>query len=200
MVCAGCEMDLCESPPPLLKAKEKDCVVPVTPEVVKENADFEFQSPLTLTLVRKQLNGTLSINDSHTHSPRTPKDVIFNPFAKDTRDEFRSSAVRQLHFRSSVHNHEYDSLSDQQIFESVFDNLLHFILSKKMEEEEEGFLPPISNLQHCDSDDHGCKSPPSLLRFTGIAHTCPPAPHKLKPTAAHQPKIIQLELCKKLEF
>lgn len=196
-------MDLFESPPPS-KAKEKDRVVPVTPEIVKENADFEFQSPLTLTLVRKQLNGTLSINDSHNHSPRTPKDVIFDPFSKDTRDEFRSSAVRRLRFRSSAHNHQYDSLSDQHIFESVYDNLLHFILSKQMEEEEEeeeGLLPPISNLQHCDSDDdHGCKSPPSLLRFTGIAHTCPPAPRKLKPATAHQPKIIQLELCKKLEF
>lgn len=192
-------MDLWESPP---KAKEKDCVVPVTPEVVKENADFEFQSPLTLTLtlVRKQLNGTLSINDSHNHSPRTPKDVVFDSFAKDTRDEFRSSAVRRLRFCSSAHNHEYDSLSDQHIFESVYDNLLHFILSKQMEEEE-GYLPPISNIQQCDSDDYRCcKSPPSLLRFTGIAHTCPPAPRKLKPATAHQPKIIQLELCKKLEF
>ena len=198
-------MDLSESPP--TKAKEKDCVVPVTPEVVKENADFEFQSPLTLTLVRKQFNGTLSIHDVHNHSPRTPKDVIFDPFAKDTRDEFRSSAVRRLCFCSSAHNHEYDSLSDQHIFESVYDNLLHFILSKQMEEEDEeevGILPPISNLQHCDSDDddeHCCKSPPSLLRFTGIAHTCPPAPRKLKPAAAsHQPNFIQLELCKKLEF
>lgn len=191
-------MDLCESPP---KAKETDCVVPVTPEVVKENADFEFQSPLTLTLVRKQLNGTLSINDSHNHSPRTPKDVIFDPFSKDTRDEFRSSAVRRLCFCSSAHNIQHDSSSDQHIFESVYDNLLHFILSKQMEEEEKGLLPPISNLQHCDSDDdHGCKSPPSLHRFTGIAHTCPPAPRKLKPATAHQPKIIQLELCKKLKF
>ncbi|GAU37161.1 hypothetical protein TSUD_391500 [Trifolium subterraneum] len=191
-------MDLCESP----NTKEKDSVVPVTPQVVKEKtADFEFQSPLTLSttvVLRKQFD-----NDSDNHSPRTPKDVVFDPFAPPTKDahhthskyldEFRTSVVRRLCFRSSAH--DADSLSDQHIFESIYNNLLHFILFKQMEEE---LLPPMSNLQRYDSDDDECKSPPSMLRFTGIAHTCPPAPRKLKP--ANQPKIIQLELCKKLEF
>ncbi|CAJ2665156.1 unnamed protein product [Trifolium pratense] len=203
-------MDLCESP----KTKEKDSVVPVTPQVVKENADFEFQSPLTLSstvVVRKQLlNGDDNHNHNHNRSPRTPKDVVFDPFAPPTKDahhtpskyldEFRTSVVRRLCFRSSAHN--ADSLSDQHIFESIYNNLLQFILFKQMEEEEEEekeLLPPMSNLQRYDSDDDDeCKSPPSMLRFTGIAHTCPPAPRKLKP--ANQPKIIQLELCKKLEF
>jgi hypothetical protein len=188
-------MDLCESP----KTKEKDSVVPVTPQVVKETADFQFQSPLTMStaVVRKQLNG------EDNHSPQTPKDVVFDPFAPPTKDahhtrkyldEFRTSVVRRLCFRSSAHN--ADSLSDQHIFESIYINLLQFILFKQMEEEE--LLPPMSNLQHYDSDDDQCKSPPSMLRLTGIAHTCPPAPHKLKP--ANQPKIIHMELCKKLEF
>jgi hypothetical protein len=192
-------MDLCESP----KTKEKDSVVPVTPQVVKETADFQFQSPLTMStvVVRKQLNG------EDNHSPQTPKDVVFDPFAPPTKDahhtrkyldEFRTSVVRRLCFRSSAHN--ADSLSDQHIFESIYNNLLQFILFKQMEEE---LLPPISILQHYDSDDDDddddqCKSPPSMLHFTGIAHTCPPAPRKLKP--ANQPKIIHLELCKKLDF
>jgi hypothetical protein len=194
-------MELCESP----KTKENVCVLLVTPVVVKETADFEFQSPLTLStvVVRKQLNG--DDNDNHNHNPRTPKDVVFDPFVPPTKDahhtrmyldEFRTSVVRRLCFRSSAHN--ADSLSDQHIFESIYNNLLQFILFKQMEEEEE-LLPPISILQHYDSDDDDqCKSPPSMLHFTGIAHTCPPAPRKLKP--ANQPKIIHLELCKKLDF
>lgn len=152
-----------------------DCQVPVTPEVVKENADFELQSPLTLTVVRKQLNQTTI------HSG--PKDVLVDSFA-DTRknlNDSRSSVVRCLPFRA-------DSRSDLDIFESLHDSLFQFILSKQMEER---LLTPMSNVQQDE-----CKSPPPQLRFTGIAHTCPPAPRKLK----HQPKAILMELCKKLEF
>ncbi|KAL5061405.1 hypothetical protein RYX36_023142 [Vicia faba] len=159
-------------------AEKKDCQVPVTPEVVKENADFELQSPLTLTLtvVRKQLNETTI------HSG--PKDVLLDSFA-DTRknlNDSRSSVVRRLPFRA-------DSPSDQDIFESLQENLFQFILSHQMEER---VLTPMSELEQADE----CKSPPPQLRFTGIPHTCPPAPRKLK----HQPKLILMDLCKKLQF
>ncbi|XP_058743268.1 unknown protein 1-like [Vicia villosa] len=156
-------------------AEKKDCQVPATPEVVKENVDFELQSPLTLTVVRKQLNETTI------HSGT--KDVVLDSFA-DTRknlNDSRSSVVRRLPFRA-------DSPSDQDIFESLHENLFQFILSKQMEER---VLTPMSNVEQDE-----CKSPPPQLRFTGIAHTCPPAPRKLK----HQPKVILMELCKKLEF
>ncbi|XP_020209255.1 cyclin-dependent protein kinase inhibitor SMR11 [Cajanus cajan] len=184
-----------------------DCVVPITPDAVTENGDFQSQSPLTLSVVRKQLKLATIDCDSErcsvenivngVGSPRTPKDGVFDPFApghdnmarapsiNKYLDEYRSTVARRLNFHPSfdVLQVDGDTLSDEDMVESVYENLLQVIVSKQAE----GLLAQKSNR---------CESPPSVFHFTGIADTCPAAP--MKP--AGKPRNIQLGLCKKLEF
>ncbi|KAJ1409670.1 hypothetical protein SESBI_22488 [Sesbania bispinosa] len=186
-----------------------ECLVPVTPEAVRENEDF--QSPLTLTVVRKQLK-LASIDCERTNvrgrvdngSPRTPKDGVFDPFAHGPdnmarapqsnkyHEEYRNSVARSLNFQPQSLLpccDDAESISDEDMFESVYENLLQVIVSMQTE----GVLAQMSSVEY-DSDD--CKTPPSPFRFNGIADTCPGAP--LKP--AGKPRNIQMGLCKKLEF
>ncbi|KAK7350349.1 hypothetical protein VNO77_08875 [Canavalia gladiata] len=199
-------VDLCkdsmEDTPP-----KDDCLVPVTPDAVAENGDF--QSPLTLTVVRKQLKLARIDSDSEhgaadndNGSPRTPKDGVFDPFApghdnmaraphsNKYLDEYRTTVARQLNFHPSFNlvqnNNDAESLSDEDMIESVYENLLQVIVSKQAE----GILAQMSN------DSHDWKSPPSPLRFVGISDTCPGAPMKKTP----KPKNIPVGLCKKLQF
>ncbi|XP_027191366.1 uncharacterized protein [Cicer arietinum] len=87
-------------------------VDPITPDNMIKRVDSEFQSPPTLTVVRKQLSGVHI--DFDNASPRTPKGVIFDPFAPGPEDilaraphsrkyheEMRNNAARKLHFCSS---------------------------------------------------------------------------------------------------
>lgn len=181
-------------------ATDCNCIVPVTPNTVKETSDSEFQSPLTLTVVRKQLNRAHIHSQLDNSTPPTPNAILVDSFAFTTEEmaarasqstkylcEIRNTVSRQLHFRSSVH--PYESISDQEIIESLHENLLQFILSKQIEE----FLPSISK----DSDDE-CKSPPSRICFNGISDITPGAPRKVKRLG--QQRIVKLGLCKKLEF
>ena len=207
-----------EHVPPTAKA---DCLVPITPVAVRENGDFPIDLQSPLTVVRKQLklacidserNVTASATtniafvdiDNDNGSPRTPKDGVFDPFApgpdnmarapqgKKYLDELRITVARRLDFDPSFDAfHDAESLSDQDMFESVYENLLQVIVSKQTE----GVLAPMSNVEY-DSDD--CKTPPSPLQFTGISDTCPGAPVKVKPGG--KPRNIQVGLCKKLEF
>ncbi|XP_061368501.1 uncharacterized protein LOC133311460 [Gastrolobium bilobum] len=198
--------------PPKAKVVEAtDCLVPITPDSGRENGDF--QSPLTLTVVRKQLklacidserNASGSV-DNNNCSPRTPKDGVFDPFAhgpdymarapysNKCLDESRIGVARQLNFHVVQQQnpfHDAESLSDNDMFESVYENILQVIVSNQS---EEGVSVLMSNVE-CDSVD--CKTPPSPPHFTGIADTCPGAPRK----PACKPRNIQPGLCKKLEF
>lgn len=201
-------MDLCKDSMKDTPSKAAtDCMVPITPEAVTENGDFQSQSPLTLSVVRKQLNLACIHCDSESRSvdigngiignegiPRTPKDGVFDPFAPgpdnmacapDSNkylDECRTTVARRLDFHPSF-DAQPDTLSDEDLVESVYETLLQVIISKQAE----GVLAQMSS---------GCESPPSALRFTGIADTCPGAP--MKPAA--KPRNIDLGLCKKLEF
>ncbi|CAL0329473.1 unnamed protein product [Lupinus luteus] len=142
---------------------------------VKLNNDVS--EPITPDTVRQNA-------DSHsplTLSPQTPKDAIFDPDDDDDDDD----------------DDDAQSLSDEDMFESVYQNLLQVILSKQT---EEGILSPDphSNVAEYDSDD--CKTPPpSSLLLLEELNTCPHAPIKLKPGDKRR-NNFQLGLCKKLEF
>lgn len=198
-----------------------DCTAslgPITPDADKENGDFpiDFQSPLTVMRKPHKLSGIDSNCDENgcevsfveNDSPQTPKDGVFDPFApgpdnvawapqcKKYLQDLRISVARRLDFNISFETvqsehpgYDAESLSDQEIFESVYENLLEVIVSKQTE----GVLADITNLEY-DSDE--CKTPPSAVRLSGIADTCPGAPVKHE----NEPRIIHVGLCRKLEF
>ncbi|XP_050213179.1 uncharacterized protein LOC126664708 [Mercurialis annua] len=166
-------------------------------------------------------------------SPKTPKDGVFDPFAPGPEDkvwapqskkyseEARSNAVRRLNFSSSFKGFdskvgscdEEESISDAEMFESVYESLLEAILSKQTEsvlaeqsanmeseavlsKQTEMIVAEQSTNMESDSDSDACKTPPSAPRLTGIADTCPGAP--MKPTG--NSRIFDFGLCRKLEF
>ncbi|KAJ6708500.1 CYCLIN-DEPENDENT PROTEIN KINASE INHIBITOR SMR11 [Salix viminalis] len=140
-------------------------------------------------------------------SPRTPKDGVFDPFApghedkilapqcKKYYDEARASVVRRLNFTSSfraLRNESFGDdveLSDEEMFESVYESLLEAIVLKQTE----GALEEMTKLEW-DSDD--CTTPPAAPILTGVPDTCPAAPLKRKGKS----RTIDLGLCRKLEF
>ncbi|KAJ8898837.1 hypothetical protein K2173_008146 [Erythroxylum novogranatense] len=174
---------------------------PLTPDTTKENGNFPFNlnSPPTLP--------KLLISESNTNdipaSPKTPKDGVFDPFApgpnemamaphcKKYLDEARASVSRCLNFTSSFRRCSFDadSFTDEEMFETVYENLLEAIVFKQTE----GALTQVPN-EECDSD--ACRTPPLAPRLNGLAETCPGAP--LKSTV--KSRVIDLGLCRKLEF
>ncbi|QCE04690.1 cyclin-dependent protein kinase inhibitor SMR11-like [Vigna unguiculata] len=192
-----------------------DCAVPITPQALAENGDFQSQYPLTLSVLRKQLKracihcdsvrcgGSVDNSDENDNgngsidSPRTPEEGVFDPFAPGPDDmarapnsnkyldDYRNSVARRLNFQPSfdVSQVDSDTLSDEDMVESVYENLLQVIFSKQAEE----VLAQLS---------YYCETPPSATRITVIADTCPGAPKK----PAAPPRNIDPRLCKKLEF
>ncbi|KAK0585944.1 hypothetical protein LWI29_036672 [Acer saccharum] len=191
---------------------------PITPVPNREAADSQFdcKSPLSVpnrpakhSCFDSKTSGkddpVASIGDS---SPKTPRDVVFDPFApapdhlamaplnKKYINQVRSSVARRLNFESSLLFEEHnktcsdgmESISDEEIFESVYNNLLEAIVSKQTE----CFLEEIPNIEW-DSDC--CKTPP-VTRLNGIAETCPGAPKKSSAVS----RKIDLGLCRKLEY
>ncbi|KAL5738912.1 hypothetical protein ACOSP7_027859 [Xanthoceras sorbifolium] len=88
----------------------------------------------------------------------------------------------------SSFDYDVESISDEEVFESVYNNLLEAIVAKQTE----GLLAEIANIE-CDSDC--CQTPPAP-RLNGIAETCPGAPMKSSAVS----RKIDLGLCRKLEF
>ncbi|XP_022638215.1 uncharacterized protein LOC111241892 [Vigna radiata var. radiata] len=135
-------LDLCKDSmkgaiTPIPKAAT-DCAVPITPEALTENGDFQSQSPLTLSVLRKQLNracircdsdrgGFVDNGDENDNgngsidSPRTPEDGVFDPFAAGPDnmarapssnkylDDYRNSVARRLNFQPSFDVSQADS-------------------------------------------------------------------------------------------
>ncbi|KAG4203680.1 hypothetical protein ERO13_A05G415501v2 [Gossypium hirsutum] len=100
-------------------------------------------------------------------------------------DEMRITVARRLNFNISVgtvgsvnHRTAVDSISDEEMFESVYENLLEVIVSNQAE----GFLTEFSNIES-----------PCL---NGVSDTCPGAPIKL----TGRSRVIDLGFCRKLEF
>lgn len=187
---------------------------PITPVLKREVVDvpFDCDSPLTeATKVSLFVVETITKEDQVASvsdgSPRTPKDVVFDPFApgpdhlamaplcKKYVYQMKTSAARRLNFDSSLKLMEdgtdvddMESISDEEMFESVYNNLLEAIVSKQTED----LLTEISNVEW---DPDSCKTPPTT-QLSGIAETCPGAP--MKPSA--KSRKIDLDLCRKLEF
>lgn len=190
---------------------------PITPDSARDIGDFpiDFKSPITLLNNNKVAsfdpNSDRDRDDEDQFvcigSPRTPKDDVFDPFAPGPDDlalapfcnkylhVSKGIIARRLNFDfSSIGTLEEEeagaqSLSDEEMLESVYENLLEVIVSKQTE----GLLSGIS---HDDCDSDGFKTPPSAPRLSGVADTCPGAP--MKPTG--KPRKIDLGLCRKLDF
>lgn len=198
------------------KAKVEPSLSPITPDANKENGDFPG-SPLTMvkqlpkifsfdSKSKRNEDPFTEVYDSS--SPQTPKDSIFDPFAPCSEDkvlapqykkylnEARVIVARRLNFGSFFKGlgstscgNDAGSFSDEEMFKSVYENLLEVIIY----EQTESAFAEISNIEW-DSD--ACRTPPSAPLLSGVAETCPGAP--LKP--AGKSRIIDLGLCRKLEF
>ncbi|XP_022733935.1 uncharacterized protein LOC111287572 [Durio zibethinus] len=125
-----------------------------------------------------------------------PKDMVFAPICRKYIDEMRASVARCINFDYSVRNLDSvtrttaaESISDEEMFESFYENLLEVIVSNQAE----GFVAELPDIEW-DSD--GCKTPTSAPCLNGAAETCPGAP--IKPTG--RSRNIDLGLCRKLEF
>ncbi|XVF29771.1 hypothetical protein REPUB_Repub15cG0150800 [Reevesia pubescens] len=191
---------------------------PITPDANREIGEFPYNFNSKPVAVEKPpkmphfdpdatINQDLLAYVNHS-SPKTPNDVVFDPFAPGPEDmvfaplcrkyidEMKTTVAHRLNFDYSVRNVDSathrtaaESISDDEMFESVYENLLEAIVSNQAQ----GFLTEFSNIE-CDSD--GCKTPPSVPCLNGVAETCPGAPIKL----TGRPRNIDLELCRKLEF
>ncbi|KAJ7961025.1 PR domain zinc finger protein 8, putative isoform 1 [Quillaja saponaria] len=179
---------------------------------------INFQSPLTVVRKPPELacaSSNCNCNNNgrefvflNNGIPQTPKEGVFDPFAPGPEDmlraprcekyldELRSNVARRLSFDTTISvvepenpGDDAESLSDQEMFESVYENLLEAIVLMQTE----GFLAEISNIQY---DAVDCKTPPLAPRLNGTTDTCPDAP--LKP--ASKSRNIYLGLCRKLEF
>lgn len=142
-------------------------------------------------------------------SPRTPKDGVFDPFSPGpahlalaplSRKYFSGSVgliSRRLQFGSSsssssslqlVEAEEEQSISDNELLEAVYENLLEVIVSHQAE-------ASLAQLSSSQSDSPDCITPPASF-VSGVAQTCPAAP--VKPSG--KLRNFDLGLCRKLEF
>lgn len=139
-------------------------------------------------------------------SPRTPKDGVFDPFspapahlalAPLSRKCFTGSVgfvARRLQFGSSSSSlqleegEEEQSISDSELLEAVYENLLEVIVSHQAESS-------LAQLPSSQSDCPDCNTPPTSF-MSGVAQTCPPAP--VKPS--RKVRNLDMGLCRKLEF
>ncbi|KAG6603511.1 hypothetical protein SDJN03_04120, partial [Cucurbita argyrosperma subsp. sororia] len=189
-------------------------IEPSTPDADRESSDFpsDSKSPLTQVVTSRAL--VLSSSDPLEPplcSPRTPKDGVFDPFspgpahlalAPVCRKCFSGSVgfvARRLQFDSSssassssslqfVESEEEQTITDSELLEAVYENLLELIISHQAESSLAMFTS-----SHTDSLD--CNTPPASF-ITGIAQTCPDAP--VKPS--RKSRNLDLGLCRKLEF
>lgn len=200
----------------MVEDTDRASLVPLTPDIGGECRDrgphLVLNSPVTLPsiLLEKSCLDSATVLIGDGDSPRTPKGEIFDPFApgsdelllaprcKKHLDEWRINVARCLDFGSCTKNPEArnqnkngadQSLSDEEMVESVYENLLETILSHKIKD-------VLAEMATIEWDDDACKTPTSVPRLTGIAETCPPAPMK----ATARSRNIDSSLCRKLEF
>ncbi|XVE84281.1 hypothetical protein DITRI_Ditri17bG0000300 [Diplodiscus trichospermus] len=201
-----------------IEGDEEAVLGPITPDANREIGEYPYICDSPPTAVKKPQkiphfgpDATVkqdSLASTGRNSSKTPKDGVFNPFAPGPEDmvfapicrkyidEMRTSVARCLNFGNTVRNVDSgtlrtsaDSLSDEEMFETVYENLLEAIVSNQAE----GLLTEFSDIEW-DSD--GCKTPPSGPCLNGVAKTCPGAP--IKPIG--RSRNIDLGLCRKLEF
>lgn len=198
---------------PQLPTKPSDSLGPVTPDSIREGGDHAdvcwspvSSLPRTLCFNSQQYGNLVYSNEG---SPRTPKGLVFNPFApgpdelmlapqcKKYLGDSRTKVMRQLNFEELLnfdnsvdHTDNMGSVSeDEMLFESLYNSLLEFISSKQTEGLQAKASTPLS-----DSD--GYKTPSCAPRLSRVADTCPDAPRR----PANRFKNIDKGLCKKLTF
>ncbi|MED6182857.1 hypothetical protein PIB30_032650 [Stylosanthes scabra] len=176
------------------------CVVPITPDPFVENGDFHLDSPLTVEVKQFKLDCDSQCNvvattadlveDNENGSPQTPEDSVFDPFAPGPGHLVRApqcrkylksniSISRRLDFPGPIDaSHDEDeSLSDQEMFESLYEDLITVIVSKQQTEVTPHKVFPV---------------------FSARPDACPDAPIKVK--SRDNQRNIDAALCKKLEF
>ena len=105
-----------------------------------------------------------SLTSANHTSPKTPKDGVFDSFAPGPEDmafapiyrkyidEMKTSVARRLNLNfdysvrnvdSGTHRTAAESISDEEMFESVYENLLEAIVSNQAE----GFLTEFSDIE-----------------------------------------------------
>lgn len=185
---------------------------PITPEADRENGESQStilkKPPIIVVKSNRDGDDPFGLSDDSSGSPRTPEDGVFDPFApgpdklamapmcKKFVSKSRSVVARQLSFDSPVQISEdeictgdVESLSDEEMIEAVYENLLEAIVSDLTL----GVVGERSRKDWDCGDD--CKTPPGT-RLNGIAETCPGAP--LRPLG--KSRKIDLGLIRKLEF
>ncbi|GKV04278.1 hypothetical protein SLEP1_g16454 [Rubroshorea leprosula] len=197
----------------------KDVLQPPTPDTDREIGDFPYDCKSPITAVSKPLkvhcfdDGDLSRDlfaSIDNGSPKTPKDGVFDPFApgpdgmvlaplcKKYIDEVRTSVARRLNFDfplkrirfgSGTTSMEVESISDEEMIESFYENILETVLTNQAED-------LFAEIAKVEGNYDGCKTPHSAPRLNGFAETCPGAP--IKPSG--KARNIDLGLCRKLEF
>ncbi|KAL0544735.1 hypothetical protein IC582_019858 [Cucumis melo] len=158
-------------------------IEPSTPDADRESGDFPSDSKSPIT-----------------------QDGVFDPFspapahlalAPISRKYFSGSVgfvPRRLQFGSSssslqlVEAEEEQSISDSELLEAVYENLLEVIVSHQA---ESSLAQPSSS----QSDSPDCNTPPTSF-LSGVAQTCPAAP--VKPS--RKLRNLDMGLCRKLEF
>ncbi|KAK4795479.1 hypothetical protein SAY86_013473 [Trapa natans] len=179
---------------------------PFTPDTNGECRDRFLKDPLTLPKRSERLDSVGDISDDY-ESPHTPKVDVFDPFAPSSDDllhapqcnkpfdDSRTNAARHLSFGLSIEElkngsckGDGTSITDEEILELVYNNILKIILESKTEDPLPG--PSI------ERSNEVCDTPASRPKLIGVAETCPRAPRK----AAVMSRNIDLSLCKKLLF
>uniref|UniRef100_A0A9I9DYP0 Uncharacterized protein n=1 Tax=Cucumis melo TaxID=3656 RepID=A0A9I9DYP0_CUCME len=159
-------------------------------EIVELRVPIEPSTPDADRESGERIEAPLESSDSFDPlcSPRTPKDGVFDPFspapahlalAPISRKYFSGSVgfvPRRLQFGSSssslqlVEAEEEQSISDSELLEAVYENLLEVIVSHQA---ESSLAQPSSS----QSDSPDCNTPPTSF-LSGVAQTCPAAPVK----------------------
>lgn len=192
---------------------------PITPDSDRENGDFPVDrnsppmSAKKMTSVacldlETDRNGENPLCCEDSSSPQTPKDGVFDPFAPGPDDlvlapqcrkfvnKSRNLVARRLSFESSIEVLEEEShgkdaffISDEEIIEAVYENLLETIVSHQRE-------VLVAGTSSLEWDSKDCRTPPLAPRLHEIADTCPGAP--MRP--AGKSRKIDLALCRRLQF
>ncbi|PQQ09443.1 uncharacterized protein Pyn_21435 [Prunus yedoensis var. nudiflora] len=190
----GLHKDAAETPMKLM-ANGMASLGPITPKADRENGDFtiDFISPPSF-LKKPSMVTCLSSNTNRNGDDH----LVIVLMVAAPGHQWMVSSTPLPPVGMTWHWHPFseyeiwtdvESISDEEMFEAVYENLLEVIVS----EQTEGVFSECSR-KGWDSDD--CKTPPPEPLLNGVAESCPGAP--LRPSG--KSRNIDLGLIRKLEF
>ncbi|GLU14789.1 hypothetical protein SLE2022_313370 [Rubroshorea leprosula] len=200
-----------------LEVSKEVLLQPPTPDTGREIGDLPFDCNSPITAVEKLLKGPCLDSHAKQHlfasidnaSPKTPKDGVFDPFApgsddmllaplcKKHSDVMKTTIARRLKFDYPVKKLNYgnetpsmdvESISDEEMFESVYEIILETVFTNQAE-------GPLAEIAEVEGNYDCCKTPSASIS-NAVAETCPGAPMK----SSGKSRNIDLGLCRKLEF